>query len=165
MQTKNDFTFWLIFGLSPDLDLSLGLSERLWSHALYFTEDLTANWVVSHVSRVKFNTEWLRTWAELHCISRWSWRCWWSSEVRWWWWCDEWRYTTWRHVWRSWDQLCAPASTNRHHKRHNHCWSVSQQHLVAVLQSSLVINTSSSCICLYHLANHQAVFACIINTL
>jgi len=28
-QTKNDFTFWLIFGLSPNLGLSKSLSERL----------------------------------------------------------------------------------------------------------------------------------------
>jgi len=26
---KNDFTFWLIFGLSPNLGLSESLSERL----------------------------------------------------------------------------------------------------------------------------------------
>jgi len=29
VQTKNDFTFWLIFGLSPNLGLSESLGERL----------------------------------------------------------------------------------------------------------------------------------------
>ena len=29
VQTKNDFTFWLIFGLSPNFGLSESLSERL----------------------------------------------------------------------------------------------------------------------------------------
>jgi len=29
VQTKNDFSFWLIFGLSPNLRLSESLSERL----------------------------------------------------------------------------------------------------------------------------------------
>ena len=28
-QTKNDFSFWLILGLSPNLELSESLSERL----------------------------------------------------------------------------------------------------------------------------------------
>jgi len=29
VQTKNDFTFWLIFGLSPNFGLSESISERL----------------------------------------------------------------------------------------------------------------------------------------
>jgi len=29
VQTKNDFTFWLIFGLSPNSELNESLSERL----------------------------------------------------------------------------------------------------------------------------------------
>ena len=54
VQTKNDFTFWLIFGLSPNLGLSETLSERLiqkvkWPSVAIMWLAVVDFWILKHI--------------------------------------------------------------------------------------------------------------------